>query len=88
MSKKSRTRIREINIVETPAGWLWRERGTKRRAAADMQRFIKRDTKKTVQPHECLITVINWHPKTRVGFMVVEALTDSAASVACGKDHR
>ena len=70
---------RTITIAEIPGkGWMWRERGNRRRALADMLKLVERDTKELVKnatDKVAVVTVINYETVTDLGTMVVRALT-------------
>ena len=62
-----------VTITEVPGrGWLWKETGRTYKTAGAAQKAILRDGKRF---NQTVAHVVTWEPTTRVGTMVVKAIT-------------
>jgi hypothetical protein len=72
------TRIirKSTTILELPAGWLTKERGTTYKTAHAALQAIRREDRRITReiPEAAVIRIINWEPTTNAGRSVVLAL--------------
>jgi hypothetical protein len=67
---------KSTTILELPAGWLAKERGTTYRTAHAALQATRREDRRIAReiPEAAVIRIINWEPTTNTGRAVVLAL--------------